>query len=158
MYFEIVEKINEGIVQFNKFLSSDHQLMLLNEAYLADSNPSWKLLDEGWEDRTFPNGNSRGVYFIFGKNSENNESSAVYVGKASYSDSMIGKRLYSHLNTPSRNERIYPMNHKSGSKYHLEFITTIPLDNVPFLASALEEYLIAYLRDSNVDLLNHVGN
>lgn len=157
-YSEIVNEINKGIKEFNKYLSPKIVFNLLDDNYLSNKLTSWRLQEESWDQRSFPSGDSKGIYFIFGENSENHEKLGVYVGKASHSNSFIGGRLHSHLNSPDRNEKVYKMKHKEGFIYYLEFVTTIPMDEFPFLASALEEFLIYYLKSANIDLLNHIGN
>jgi hypothetical protein len=157
-YISIIEMINKGIIDFNKFLNNTNQLPLIDEERIGNKIASWILKEEAWFDRPFPNGDSKGLYFIFGFNPEDGNEKGVYVGKASHENSAIGPRLNKHLNNPYRDKRIYKLGHKYGIDYELEFVTTIPLDTIPFISSAAEEYLIYYLKENGINLLNHIGN
>lgn len=157
-YISIIEVINKGILDFNNFLKDTYHLPLLSQERIEDNDATWILKKEAWFDRSFPNGGSKGLYFIFGFNPENGNEKSVYVGKASHENSMIGVRLNKHLNNPDREKKIYKLRHKNGTDYELEFVTTIPLDEMPFISSAAEEYLIYYLKENGINLLNHIGN
>lgn len=150
--------INKGILDFNNFLNKTYQLPLINDERIESKLATWILKEEAWFDRSFPNGSSKGLYFIFGFNPEDGNEKGVYVGKASHENSAIGARLDKHLNNPDRDKRIYKLRHKNGIDYELDFVTTIPLDKMPFISSAAEEFLIYYLKDNGINLLNHIGN
>jgi hypothetical protein len=157
-YASIIEMINTGIGDFNKFLNAANHLPLIDNERLENKMASWRLKEEAWFDRPFPNGDSKGIYFVFGFNPQTDNELSVYVGKASHQNSMIGARLDSHLNNPRRDEKIYQMRHKDGIDYEVDFVTTIPLDEMPFISSAVEEFLIYFLKKNGIVLLNHIGN
>lgn len=150
--------INTGICDFNTFLNTEYNLPIIDAEHIENSVASWKLKEEAWFDRPFPNADSRGVYFVFGFNPENDVEKAVYVGKASHENSMFAARLDKHLNNPEKENKMYKMRHKNGLDYELDFVTTIPLNEMPFISSAAEEFLIYFLKSKGVNLLNHVGN
>lgn len=156
-YSCIISAINNGLKEFSEYLHSDYNFTPINNNNLTDKKISWNLTEVDWKDAQFPSGSSRGVYFIFGRKKEDENSSGVYVGKASHS-SMIGSRLDKHLSNPLRDNRIYPMKDKFGNEFLLEFVLTIPLDEeIHFLAPALEEFLIYNLQNQNIYLINAVG-
>ena len=157
-YNAIIEMINKGINDFNKLLNATNYLPTIDRNRIEDIEASWKLKEQGWFDRGFPNGGKKGVYFVFGYNPENESEKALYVGKASHQNSMIGARLDKHLNNPDRDKKIYKMRHIKGIDFELDFVTTIPIDEMPFMSSAIEEFLIYFLKENQVNLLNHVGN
>ena len=157
-YSAIIEGINKGILEFNNFLNPGHHLQPINKDHIQDKNVSWDLKEEGWSDRPFPSSVSKGIYFIFGYNPDNSNEKAVYIGKASHGQSHIGGRLNTHLNNADRDKRLYKLRHLDGIDYELEFVTTIPLNETPFIASAAEEFLIYHLKSLGIKLLNHVGN
>jgi hypothetical protein len=80
----------------------------------------------------------------------------AYIGKSSLNH--IGSRLWAHLN-PHRATDIYRMNDLSGEPFIIEAIAAIGLRDprMRALASALEEFIIAGVRD-RVHLLNGTGN
>lgn len=157
-YSAIIEGVNKGIREFNNFLNPGHHLQPINKDHIQDKNVSWDLKEEGWSDRPFPSSVSKGIYFIFGYNPDNSNEKAVYIGKASHDKSDIGGRLNTHLNNADRDKRLYKLRHRDGIDYELEFVTTIPLNETPFIASAAEEFLIYHLKSQNINLLNHIGN
>jgi hypothetical protein len=157
-YSAIIEGLNNGILEFNNFLSQRCHLQTINADHILDKNISWELKEEGWFERPFPSGVSKGLYFIFGYNPVNSSEKAVYIGKASHEKSDIGGRLINHLNNADRDKRLYRLRHQDGTDYELEFVTTIPLNEAPFIASAAEEFLIYHLKSLGVNLLNHIGN
>jgi hypothetical protein len=154
-YRELILIINKKVEDFSNFLKPEYQLPIFEEEKLNNPKISWNLIEVGWNDTMFPGDESPGVYFIFGKKQNDNSKVAVYVGKSSYS-SIIGKRLYSHL-LHGKNDRNYLMKDNLGNSYNLEFVLTIPMKNYPFLASALEEFLIDQLQHQNIHLLNSIG-
>jgi hypothetical protein len=155
-YIEIIFLINKAVEDFSELLKHEYQLPKFDEEKLNNPKISWNLLEVGWNETMFPGDESPGVYFIFGKQQKSNSKSAVYIGKASF-NSLIGNRLDRHLNKKGKNERIYVMTDKLNEEFRMEFVTTIPMKNTPFLASALEEFLIDKLQHQNIHLLNSVG-
>lgn len=155
-YNTIINAINSELIAFLKFLNTDIKITLFDENRLNDTNITWKLKENGWSESLFPSGNSPGVYFILGSKKDDDSKIGVYVGKASH-NSCIGKRLYSHLSNPKREEKIYTMRDLNGDDFLLELVITIPLDEIDFFAPALEEFFIYKLQKMNIYLLNCVG-
>ena len=156
-YSLIISAINNGLKEFSAYLHHDYYFAPIDTIKISDKNISWNLTETGWWDAQFPSGGSQGVYFIFGRKKDNENSVGVYVGKASHS-SAIGSRLDKHLNNPERDNKIYPMKDKIGNSFLLELVVTIPMgEELHFLAPALEEYLIYNLQNQNIYLLNAVG-
>jgi hypothetical protein len=153
-YSEIIGKINDSLVGFSDYLKPEFSVSSFNETKLNDPKLSWRLKEVGWNDTMFPGDESHGVYFIFGKSTEQNDKLGLYVGKASMS--LIGNRLYSHLSHGSKDMN-YFMRDAYGNVFSLDFVTTIPLKETSFLAPALEEYLIDKLQNNEVYLLNAIG-
>jgi hypothetical protein len=156
-YHQYITLINNGIEGFSKYLQPEFQIQSISTNKLNDSNTSWNLKAVGWHETRFPNGDSPGVYIIFGQKKNDESFLGIYVGKASH-NSVIGYRLYSHLHNPERENRIYPMKDKLANDFLLEFVITIPMNEIYFLAPALEEFLIDYLQSQDVYLINAVGN
>ena len=155
-YQEYIASINEGIIEFSNFLKLEYYLSPIDNSKLKDPKHSWDLTRIGWDETSFPNGTDRGVYFIFGKKKNDDNKLGVYVGKASNS-SMMGKRLNSHLNNSERHNKIYPMRDNVGDEFLLEYVVTYPMEGLFYFAPALEEFLIYFLQDKKVYLLNGVG-
>lgn len=154
-YQDIIHKINQALEGFSSFLNPTYALSPFDDSRLSDPIYSWKLKEVGWDDTMFPGDESPGVYFIFGRSLENREEIGVYVGKASFKN-IIGKRLYSHLNH-GKDDLNYKMNDKNGNTFSLDFVTTIPMKESSFFATALEEFLISTMQNENIHLLNAVG-
>lgn len=154
-YKLIIEKINQKIENFSTFLNPKYALPQFNESRLLNPIFSWKLKEVGWHDTMFPGDESPGVYFIFGRSIDNIDDIGVYVGKASFNN-IIGKRLYSHL-YHGKDDMNYTMKDKNGNTFLLDFVTTIPMQESSFFATALEEFLISSMQDENIYLLNAVG-
>jgi len=152
-YNDYFKEINKGLKEFSKFLNSDCKIPYVD---FADTNSCCNLTINSWGNIRFPNSGYTGVYLIFGYKKSNKKELGVYVGKASH-NSYIGVRLHYHLYNDQRDKRIYPMNDKEGNEYLLDFIATIPMGKLNFFAPALEEFLIYYLQDKKVNLINTVG-
>ncbi|MBM3435839.1 MAG: hypothetical protein FJY07_06450 [Bacteroidetes bacterium] len=145
----IINLLESAIEQFSKFLSSD----LSNWLLIAYNNREiFDLSKEEWKSMKFPG--TSGVYLIFG-NSDKLDN-AIYIGKASYT-STIGYRLDYHLNNPARNLKKYPMLDKQGRLIMMDKVITISMVDYWFFAPALEEFLINYMHDNNVPLINIIG-
>lgn len=155
-YDNFISAINNGLNEFSKYLNSNYKISLFDDTNLKDPKVAWNLIKDGWHETQFPNGSSPGVYFIFGRRKEDENILGVYIGKASH-NSLIGKRLYSHLSNAERENKIYPMRDKIGNVFLLEYVITISMDEIYFLAPALEEFLIYYLQDEKLNLINAVG-
>jgi len=155
-YKAILKDINAAINEFSGFLDPEYRLREIGDEQTSDKGLSWDLSVDGWNEASFPSNFRRGVYLLFGSNSEKGLH-GVYVAKASYNN-CIGKRLDFHLNNPRRDDKIYPMKDGSGTEYLIDFVTTIPLhERLSFLASSLEEYIVRSLSDKKIHLLNQIG-
>lgn len=151
-YLHYINLINKGLLDFSHYLQPQYHIPTFDDSMLNDINITWDLTTNGWDNTKFPSSSSRGVYLIFGKKKDNTDKIGVYVGKASF-NSFIGSRLYTHLHNPERGRSIYPI-----GEFLMELVITIPMDKIFIMAPALEEFLIFYLKDHNVWLLNTVGN
>jgi hypothetical protein len=151
------DAINEAIILFNKHLTSPYCIPQFDKAKAIETKDVVEIIHTDWEGFPFPNNNTRGVYFLFGHEKTRAEKKGLYIGKASFG-SRTSTRLYAHLH-PCRNKEFYEMNGHHGEVYILDFMASIDLDKleIPFIASALEEYLISALRD-DLNLLNGTGN
>ncbi|MEO7100810.1 MAG: hypothetical protein ABI162_15720 [Luteolibacter sp.] len=155
-YKSEVEAINQSITTFNKCLAGSCLIPEIDTFSGIEEKNIVEILHRRWDDFPFPNSDSRGVYFIFGRHREQQARNGVYIGKASFG-SAIGRRLYSWLH-PHRSSEHFIMNYGQDT-YILDYIASISLDKlaIPFMASALEEYLISSL-SSRLNLLNGTGN
>jgi hypothetical protein len=61
------------------------------------------------------------------------------------------------LNQPLKEKKQYPFQDKAGIEYLVEGVSSIEMDDVYFLAPALEEFLIYELQDKEVNLINSLG-
>ncbi len=154
-YSTIIDVIEDAIIEFKAHLNPKTTVPFLKEK-LNDPLFCWNLKNVGWHDAIFPNGNSPGVYLLFGYKLGDEAILGVYVGKAS-NQSNIGSRLNSHLNNPDLGKMIYPKKDKDGNTFLIEFVATIPLDFFPFMAPALEEFLIGELQSAKIHIINSVG-
>ena len=152
-----LDAINSAIVSFNKHLATSCCIPQLDKAKSIERKEIVKIIHKDWAGFPFPNNGTRGVYFIFGHEKSQTEKNGLYIGKASFS-STTSDRLYAHLH-PFRTKDFYEMNGYRGEVYILDFMASIDLDKlqIPFVAPALEEYLITNLRDS-LNLINGTGN
>jgi hypothetical protein len=157
-YSNLLDEINNCIENFNNYLKPEYHVDLLDKAKFEEKSHYCKLKETLWDDQRWPNSDYRGVYFIFGRDTNDPCNLGVYIGKSSWNSAM-GHRIYSHLYSPARHEKNYFMTNRKGEKYSMEFITSISLDNdneTIFLTPALEEFMISRMsRDYN--LLNSVG-
>jgi hypothetical protein len=151
-----VEAINQSIAAFNQHLAGSYQIPGIDTTTGMEEKDIVEILHGRWDDFQFPNSDSRGVYFVFGRHREQQTTNGVYIGKASFR-SAIGRRLYSWLH-PHRSSEHFIMNYGQDT-YILDYIASINMDRLamPFMASALEEYLISSL-SGRLNLLNGTGN
>ena len=157
-YSPIIHEINDALEKFNSlFILKEHHVSLLDEKEFFNKLFFTNLTNTLWKDQLWPNGDKRGVYFLFGVNEKNSLESGLYIGKASLT-SKIGIRLYTHL-TGYRDSEHYFMNDGRGNRYILEMLTTISLeDKLVYMIPALEEFLIGELKEREMNLLNVYGN
>ncbi len=157
-YCRMVDVVNHQINRFNKeYLNSNHYLPSIDTTKYHDNNHFTKLTKTTWNDLSIPNATKKGVYFIFGKDSNDFSKKAMYIGKASFS-SKIGLRVLAHLSKDKYNAN-YTMNHKNGNIYIFEFIYGLDLESfgLHIFSSALEEFLIQNVKNE-ISLLNGTGN
>lgn len=149
--------INSAIVSFNKHLAAPMCIPQFDKATSIENKEIVEIIHKDWYGFPFPNNGTRGVYFLFGHEKTQTEKNGLYIGKASFGSTTSG-RLYTHLH-PFRTKDFYEMNGYHGEVYILDFMAAIDLDKlqIPFIAPALEEYLITNLRDS-INLINGTGN
>ena len=154
-YLEMIKIINKSITSFSKNLSPSIKIDKLGKNF--DNKKKYtNIVNTPWEEQFWPNSNEAGVYFLFGRNKENNEF-GVYIGKASLS-SKIGNEVYTHLYPHSKSDHYY-RNDKDEQQFILEVVSSIDLEKINkiFLAPSMEEFLITDLRDK-IHLLNKKGN
>ena len=145
-YPDIIAQINSQINQFNYCLSSHCKLQLLRPECYFD------IECKGWWDINLGEVAFKGVYIIVATADET-DTLALYIGKASLNSS-IARRLNAHL-SKSRKPNSKGFNYYQ-QPYTLHRVYTINLDNMAFIAPALEEYLIMNL--TTIPLLNEIGN
>ena len=153
-YLVLISEINCAIKEFEGYLNPLVKIPELDKNYLQDVTCCWNLTETIWSETKFPNARNRGVYFLLGRNKNNEYDLAVYIGKASFNSS-IASRLNIHLNGGDKENKIYPY-----GDYLLEAVITIALDkneDLAFLAPALEEFIIGELQTKNIKLLNTIG-
>ena len=143
-YTTIMNQVNNLIHDFNQYLSPQKAIQFIDENIYFD------IENKGWYDINLGETEFYGVYILVGLEDINN-TTVIYIGKASLSK--ISNRLSSHLRQ-SKKEGSNGFNFYKRP-YTLQRIYTINLDNMPFMASALEEYLITNIHD--IQLLNEVG-
>jgi hypothetical protein len=155
-YKSEVEALNQSITSFNEHLVAHYLIPEIDISTGIDEKNIVEILHGRWDDFRFPNSESRGVYFVFGRHRDEPTKSGVYIGKSSF-DSAIGRRLYAWLH-PHRSNQHFVMKYGQDT-YILDYIISINLDKleIPFMASALEEYLITSLT-GRLNLLNGTGN
>ena len=156
-YKTAIEMINSSITSFNKFLSTSYLIPIFKFDTMIKEKRWVEIIHGNWDAFSFPTGEKRGVYFIFGYEINTPKKNGLYIGKASFNSS-IGKRLWSHFN-PYRSDSHFIMNGYNNERYILDYMASIDLDTcgLPFMASALEEYLISELRN-RINLINGTGN
>ena len=146
-----IDSINSIITKFNTYISTSYHIPNFDLSTAFEEKNIVKVVHQDW---TFPwpNNNTCGVYFIFGYDQEQHNKNGLYIGKASFGEA-TSKRLYHHLN-PSRTDEYFT---KDG--YIIDYIASIDMDklNTPFMAPALEEFLITELREP-LNLFNSIGN
>jgi len=150
-YIQYIKIINKHLNGFSLYLNNS-SISNLKESI---STPEYlNLMESDLDLQKWPNGNSKGVYFLFGKKGSDENIVGIYIGKASVA---IGHRLYGHLN-PWKENRNYQMKDLFGNIFNLELVTSIALnEELDFFAPALEDYLISRLR-KEIYLLNSIGN
>ena len=151
-YEELLRQLNEHVKAFNKFLSSD---CLIDEFSTKDS-VCCKITDTLEDDIRFPLGSkdTPGVYVLCGSSVQDKEKLIVYVGKASSQN--IGHRLYVHMKrteygNEERTTYVY-------GNFYIDYIFTIPIPQCPWMATALEEYIITQGFSNNIQMCNTIGN
>jgi hypothetical protein len=156
-YIELVNKVNQAINEFNRYLAKGKQIEPLKETELANKKYFTNLVATSWDDQRWPNSEKSGVYFLMGYDKNNPDKLGLYVGKASLT-SAIGYRVYSHL-TNYRNKEHYLMSDGIGSDFVLELMSSVTFEGLDmvFMTPALEEFLIGELKES-IHLINRTGN
>lgn len=156
-YNKMIDIINQNISDFNKYLNPDYYIPLVDIEKIIDDSFFTCLTDKTWQELRFPNAEKKGVYFIFGYNSQNPTETSLYIGKASFT-STIGRRLASHLGK-DRNSENYTMYDLAGNIHNLEYILSLDLESkgLDIFASSLEEFLIKSSK-RDIHLLNGTGN
>jgi hypothetical protein len=151
-----ISAINSAIASFNTHMAAEFRVPEFDMDAAVPQNNIVEILHGRWDDFPFPNAGARGVYFIFGHEKVLTEKNGLYIGKASFG-STTGNRLYAWLH-PHRSKEHFIMNYGQET-YILDYMASIDLDRlrIPFMASALEEYLISSLR-SSINLMNGTGN
>jgi len=116
---------------------------ILNENYVGEQCDS----DARWP-QAYPHAGNRGVYAIFGVDG------LLYIGKASIGT--IGERLSSYFQYFKNREgfKTNPQHTWSAPPTHV-VVWAVP-DDMPFEASALEEFLIGSFKGNLSD--NRIGN
>ncbi len=149
--------INSSIASFNTFLSAPYAVPILKFDTMIQEKRWVEVIHGNWDAFPFPTSEKRGVYFIFGHEKSMSDKTGLYIGKASLGSS-IGRRLYSHLN-PYRSETHFIREGYNNEVYVLDYMASIDLDTrgLPFMAPALEEYLISEL-GNKINLINGTGN
>lgn len=149
-YISLIQEINASIAEFNTYLKDG--VSLLDEDELDNKDCYMDLTNFSWDTDEWMNSGKKGVYLIFGVNSETPNNLGLYIGKASM-NSYFGNRLHSHL-YPSKRK---PHHLMGKPEYRMELITTIIIEEKKvFLALALEEFLIKQLKDK-LHLINKTG-
>ena len=156
-YIKMIEIINDSISKFNEFLSPNYQIPLIDLSKIDDNKQFTRLRGTTWRDLALPNATKRGVYFIFGHDSQDVSLKSAYIGKASYGSSM-GIRMHNHLVKDKNNEN-FTMGDLSGNIHHFEYVYGLDMESsgLAIFSSALEEFLILNVREK-IKLLNGTGN
>ena len=152
-YEAIFREINLDIEEFNELLMEEFRIAPLNA---SNSESCSVIASVSWDDQVWPYKDLPGVYILCAHHESDPNRVGAYIGKASLSN--MGYRLWAHLN-PHRATDIYRMNDRSGEPFIIEAIVAIGFRDprTTTLASALEEFIIASVRD-RVHLLNATGN
>lgn len=154
-YIDIIHTINLGLTEFSDYLNPKYKIAPLS-VDITDSKFYLDLTFLSWEDGRFPNSGNAGVYFMLARKEDDINNLGLYIGKASH-NSFIGARLYSHLFQPKKADKIYPITDKKGQKFYIECVTSIAMDDIHFLAPALEEFLIYFLQNKKIHIINSIG-
>ena len=151
-----ISAINAAIASFNSYVVAEFRVPEFDMDAAVLHKNMVEILHGRWDDFPFPNNGTAGVYFIFGHEKALTEKNGLYIGKASFG-SATSDRLYAWLH-PHRSKEHFIMNYGQET-YILDYMASIDLDRlrIPFMASALEEYLILSLR-SSINLMNGTGN
>ena len=152
-----INDINSAIESFNNHLATNFRIPGFDFTNAIEDKYLVKIIHGNWDAFPFPNNATGGVYFVFGHETVKTDRTGLYIGKASFG-SMTSSRLYAHLH-PHRSKEHFTMNNCGGEVYILDYIAWIDLDrlHIPFMAPALEEFLISTLR-TKINLLNGTGN
>jgi hypothetical protein len=154
-YQHLIDEINKAVANFSTFLADGHKVKPIAPEHFDDPYLSWNLAEIDYADHQFPGHSSLGVYFLLGKSETDPDKLGLYVGKASLAG--FGHRLWKHLNQPRMKVREYPKGDANGTVFLLEQIVIITMDETPFIAPALEQFLIAELSKDGVHLINKIG-
>ena len=139
-----LEMLRNEIKNFsNEFRKQDLPPIEESGVYFLNKQGNESVL--GWPD-SYPLGNRRGVYGIF------NEETLIYVGKASQQD--LCYRLSDYFRYGSNRECETKPGHTWSSEPTSLVVFAVP-EEMPFEASALEEYLISKLSNELKD--NKIG-
>ena len=104
-----------------------------------------------WKNDIWPSSSENGVYFAFGYDPNQEDSIALYMGKASMT-SYIGARLQSHFSPYSNREKFKHFHMGYNDKYIIELIGSIAIKEYSFLVPSLEEFLIGKMAGLNLEL------
>ena len=156
-YTQEIEEINKAIKLFNSTLIAKYHIPLFSIVSDLASSTIVKIVHQDWDAFPFPNNGTSGVYFIFGHEKTQTEHNGLYIGKASFG-AKTSDRLYAHMH-PNRNNEYFTMNGHGSQVFIADYIASIDLDKteIPFMASALEEFLISALK-RKLHLINSIGN
>lgn len=148
MYDNLCEALNNSLRGFLKILNPD----IFGEGLTIDKDKYFDLSNKGWWDINLGEVAFPGVYIIAYTNLTTNKP-YLYIGKASLSSS-IGRRLHAHLYNSQQERRF---NWYGDNDYLALRVYTIDCTQFPYLAPAIEEFLIDKMQES-YPLLNYLGN
>ena len=124
---EIGFQVSENQGSFNLKLSDEP--ILMKDQLKSRHGRCW-FKKAGWLKAYWPYADSAGVYLFF-----TGTRTAIYVGK---SETAIGYRASAHVGPPGP-EGKYP----NCEFLDADYIVSIPFDSAPFLAPALESFLLS---------------
>jgi len=128
----------EGLPQIE-----ESPIYILNEDYAGENSTS----DLRWPD-TYPLAERRGVYAIFGA------SGLLYIGKASFQT--LGSRLSNYFRYDENKQNCITNPKHTWSTLPTHLVAWAVPNDMPFEASALEEYLISSFNGDLPD--SRIGN
>lgn len=150
-FSKVVQEINEGVRSFNEFLSDGNKLPLID---IQNQSSYSEGIKEEWGGHSWPNKDSYGVYFLFGRSQREPSKLGLYIGKASMK--VMGHRLWAHFKKDRETKDYHKM--VGDEKFMIEAIASIPMpsDSHKSISTALEEFLIVNgLKEAT--LINKVG-